>query len=690
VAKLSEIIALKAQLVGADASRHSHYDTMLDAAYGNYYDRIEQSMWQKWEGIVYERGTLADGRKKLRIVINLVPQIVEAKRALWSVLPQIRVPYRSLSADDVEMSDRLERAYRYLWQYNRIGEKLGDGGWYAGMLGTAVFCVYPDFVDKRPRIVCRSPYGFYGVPGNIEQDGTAWKQVMFVTRMRGRQANAMWAEKNPECSPDQLVDIIEYWDEKEKFTFIEQTETVVEGPVPNRLSRVPVITVPNIAQPGVWWGKGDPDDALSLIGELNKRFNVENLAFSDQAGAPWEAINPDMDLEDITLDPDGVNRFGPGGGMKKSQTGGLPWQMFQSNQMLRQLIDSVTDFPQLLRDMISGSNISGKAINNALGPGVQARIELRQRYLHPRMEMLNKYAMLTWAKYWGGETHIIGGSEKGKRYNIELRPDDFEGYYENEVFVDSSTYFDTQSKVVIGLQMIAAGGLSKRTFVEKLNPWVDDAMAEFEQIRAEEQERVKLAMMAQMMTQNPMGVNPDVGKPSQDAAGLQQGFQTTPTPMAPPPGVTSEQVSAGAESLSQMASPLTGAEGEGDMTRPLETPGLSLLGRIADAVRSLTNVTGRVFLTGSILEGEPGPEGIEIWFTDMVDWATVRQALAKQVPETKGQLNPQQGIPTVASLEITPGTSSYEPTPPQGMGDMGGMLPPEGTPSGMPPMMEGM
>ena len=152
---VDEILTLKQQLSGTDSARHSHYDEMLDASHGNYYDRVMQQTWKKWQGIIYEPGSQSTGKKQVHIIVNLLPQIIEAKRALWSVLPEIRVPYRSLDEADIQMTDQLETVYRSLWDENRMGEKLGDGGWYAGLLGTCIFCVYPDMVAHRPRIVGR-------------------------------------------------------------------------------------------------------------------------------------------------------------------------------------------------------------------------------------------------------------------------------------------------------------------------------------------------------------------------------------------------------------------------------------------------------------------------------------------------------------------------------------------------------
>lgn len=649
-----DVIRTKVTLEGDGSARHDDYNTMLDASHGNYWDRVANETWKKWEGIVYEPGYPTQDRKQVHIIVNLLPQIVEAKRALWSVLPQVRVPYRSLDDADVAMSDLLERTYRAHWNRMRMGEKLGDAGWYAALLGTAVFAVYPDFVGHMPQVVVRSPYGFYGVPGNIEQDGSVWKKVLFVTRMRGRQAKLMWPKSGDIPDSSETFNIIEYWDEETKMTVLQEGAIVLDGPVPNKLGKVPVVSIPNISQPGQWWGKGDAWDAVPAINELNKRFNVENQAFSDQAGAPWEATELDMDAEDVSLDPDAINRFRAGGGLKKSQTGGLPWQIYQSNQSLRAYIDALTDFPEVMRSMFGGSNVSGKAINNLMGP-IQARMELRQRYLYPRLEMLNKLMMETWTAYWGDETHVLRGSEKGRRYNFEITPEtDFEGYFENEVFLDSSAYFDVQSKVVLGLQMVAANGCSIKTFVEKLNPFTDDWEQEHAQIMKEQQERIQLAMMAQMMSQNPMGANPDVGQPMQDNKSLSTGSETMAQGLPAPPGVTEDMAQMGGEMMNEIGATSPFEAGQ------LPTGNMAYLTHVADLIRQTPKVSGRVFLSGSVIEGEQGPEGIEIWFTDMVDWATVRQYVYKEDPELRDRFNPMQGIPTTPYIEVTPGTSGYE------------------------------
>ena len=51
------------------------------------------------------------------------------------------------------------------------------------------------------------------------------------------------------------------------------------------------------------------------------------------------------------------------------------------------------------------------------------------------------------------------------------------------------------------------------------------------------------------------------------------------------------------------------------------------------------------------------------------------------VPEAKGQFNPQQGVPTVEYLEVTPGTDGYEAEPPEAIEAQGLQ---NGMPQGLP------
>jgi hypothetical protein len=691
VRTIEEIAQLKVQLEGEGTTRHADYDRLVEATHGSYHDRVITDTWKKWEGIVYETGFENENgdRNKVRVTVNLLNPIIEAKRSLWSIIPSIRCPYKDLDPVSVANADKLETTLRWLWRESRIGEVLGDAGWYGALLGTSVLCVWPDFITKRPKIICRSPYGFYAVPNNLERDGTSFNCVFFVTKVLGRQVKAMYPDvKDAEGIADSaMVDVVEYWDTEQKFTYLEQGNVMLSEPIANKLGFVPVVTVPNISQPGMWWGKSDVIDAIPIVSELNKRFNMENQAISDMAGAPWEAINPAVDATQLSLDPDAINPFDAGGGLKKSSTNNLPYQIFQSDAVLRQYVDMVTDLPEVMRSMFGGNVATGKGIQALMGP-IQARMELRQRYLYPRLQLLNKMAMMMWAKYWRGQPQLILGSEKGKSFNLEVKIEEFEGFYENEVYLDSSSYFDVQSRAIVGLQMVQNELLSAKTFIQKMNPFVENGEQEIEQIRVERQERIETAMASQMMMQSPGAQFPQMGGPPGQMASLEAGMQGAPrNPVPPPPGINegafeNQMFDAGLlptnkTSFTEEQGSGTGPWGEFAGELPGQMGG-GLLEQLADAIRSISKIRGRVFLTGSILEGEIGPEGIEIWFTEMLDWATVRQAVVQMVPEAKGKFSEPltcEEEPSVTYLEVTPGTSGYEPTEPMGGGfDMEGFM----------------
>jgi hypothetical protein len=686
---LEQIVQLKNLLAGDDAVRHENYDTIIKATDGNYYDRISTTTAEKWQGILYDdRDDTRADHFRVKLTVNLLNPVIEAKRALWSVLPQIRCPYRDLEAESLINSDRLEQTYRYLWKKSRMGEVLGNAGFFCAQLGTTVLVVYPDFRAHRPKVVARSPYGFYGIPGDIEQSGTEWLKVFFVTKMPARQARAMYFKQRDEI-PDSsaLLDVIEYWDEDVKVTFIEQGLVQVSDVVVNKLGFVPVVTIPNIAKPGHWDGRDDVSDAIPIVSQLNKRFNMENHALSDMMGSPWEALGSD-DGQVLTLDPDGINRFPVNGGLRKSQTNNLSYQIFQSNQQLREYIDSVTDFPEVMRSMFGGSIATGKGINALMGP-LQARMELRGRYTYPRLEIINEMMIKLWKSYFGEESHVIMGSDKNGRFSYEINLDEFEGFYDNEVFLDSASYFDIQSRALVGLQMIQNNALSVKSYVEQLNPFVENATQELEQIKKEQMERIQLAMAGQMMMQGPMGQQPDLAAPTAENRALEQGNLGMLEPAPPPPGVDQDIGKGGlptdmgevGANIQTPWGPQTELEGAADQE----------LMQIADLIRATPNVKGQVFLTGSILDGEIGPEGVEIHFTESLDWAPVRTWVFKQRPDLKGKFTPYyDGEPTVPYLEVTPGTSGYEPETPGGFGPPEMGSPQEGQMSAMPPGLGSM
>jgi len=73
----------------------------------------------------------------------------------------------------------------------------------------------------------------------------------------------------------------------------------------------------------------------------------------------------------------------------------------------------------------------------------------------------------------------------------------------------------------------------------------------------------------------------------------------------------------------------------------------------------------------------------------MVDWATVRQFVTKQDPTLAGKFNPQQGIPNIPYLEVTPGTSGYDKQEPEALAEEGLAAIPEAMPAGVEGTMAG-
>ena len=94
-------------------------------------------------------------------------------------------------------------------------------------------------------------------------------------------------------------------------------------------------------------------------------------------------------------------------------------------------------------------------------------------------------AMKMWHKMWGRNTHTVYSLGKDNSMSVEkFKTGEFDGWYENIVYVDSASYFDAQSRFVIVLQAVQNRLMSRQTAMQFV-PGVTDAPAEDERINAE-------------------------------------------------------------------------------------------------------------------------------------------------------------------------------------------------------------
>lgn len=632
MSRVDEILAKVQTLKSEAGTRESRYDDLEDAYYGKLVDRQREGAWTAANSSALPDRIKA---KNVTIVVNFLKQVVEAKRAFIGIIPNLRVPTFDMDPKTVELCEKLERViWGGIWGPSNIGRRMGDAGFYQSLLGTAVGCIWPDFEIKRPKIVIRSPRGFYCVPE--DEDGIVLSEAMFLSEVPGMQAAARFADKK--LADQKTVKVVEYWD-KETRTIIAGEKIVPGKSFSHGLGFVPILTMPNIGIPGSPFGDSDIESGIELQKEINYRHTLEAEILEQMIIQPMVLEGAENFPEDMTLTPDTILTVAQGGKGYRMPALQVPYQWIQLTQQLEQLMDRVVDAPSALRSEFQGSVLTGKGFSSMMGP-MQARMELRHQYVYPALEKLTQMGLQMWEKMWGSEEHIVSGNYNKTRFAEKFRFEEFGDYFEVEVFLDSSAYFDQQSRFVMSLQGIQNRVISKLTAMQ-YNPMVRDVSREAEQIRKEQTEDVQFAQQAQMIAQSPTTVNPPMGEPGKTAYSLERGYMGE-TPPAPAQGGL-EQIATPAVPSAPTAIP--GLEDKGE-------PGL--LDDVVNLFSAIPNIKGRVWLVGAVLDGDVS-KGIHVYVSAAVDKQTILNFIAKMVPAIHGKVSFTVGVPQEESVEVTPG-----------------------------------
>lgn len=646
--KPNEVVSLAQSLAAFHSEREAHYDE-LEASYGGYYtERKKTGIWKKVAGKFYPSYDKSDEQRN-DFVINLAAPIVEQKRAFIGQIPSIRVPPPDESEEAQKLADLAEKAILGLWQYSNIGRLMSSLGFYCALFGTAIGFVWPNIKDKRPQLKIRSPRGFYPVPA--DDDGNEMSCVIFEETLWGKQADAMY----PGFGYSGEAEVVTYrYIDDEVMMVVSSDSEVLVSPLQHKLGFCPVVTMPNIGIPESLLGDADIERMVELGKAINRRYAImEDVA--EKMAYPLLVVKGGQDVPDpLPTGPDAYIEVGPQGSVDQIYPPNMGEGFWLSTQQLESKIATVTDTPPLMQSDFQGSIMSGKAVNAYLSP-LSARMGIRQNTIYPRIQQLNKFAILMWHRFpkFNQRSYVRGSQLHGNRSTFETSfvPDDlkWEGeiWTENEVYLDSATFVDRQANFISIIQAQQNRQLSRKRAMQ-LSPFVDDVTAEMRQIAKEAEEDMALAQAQAAGAE--ANVQPNLSEAGRTAYGLEKGYIGETEPVPP----------AGMESTPAMT--------ENELSQPEFTAEdvIALLSEVP-------NLKGRVWLVGGALKGDISL-GVELYIEDGNDKATIINYVGKKIPELvdtqtgNGELVFHIGIPPegMEAVEITQGqTLGNEVVPPE-------------------------
>lgn len=645
-----EILSLKEQLQGEASDREALYDE-LEEAYGggSLIDRQRKGAFPTVPKNPFP-DRLATERGTAEIVANICFPIVESTRSFIGQLPSVRVPPKGKEEADMVLAEKQERVTYGLWDYWNMARRMSDIGLYCSLLGTAVGVVWPDIIAKRPKFVVRSPRGFYEI--SKDEDGYELAVAMFVAKYDGRQVAKMFGKK--EFAKEEEVEVVQYIDDEFVITIAGGKKV---DSIPHGLGFCPVVCIPNIGIPGSPFGDAAHAHAVRLQKEYNYaralQFSVMEEQFCQPLVLPSGSLYPaglPNGPRDIIELPEGVTMQA-----YRLPPMNIPFDVFRITDDLDKLISAVSDMPQAMTSSYNAPYMSGSGFQAQLGPA-QAKLKVRMESIYPALRRVHKMAFKMFETMWPNEEHVVYGMEPiwGRNEKAQFvetfKIDEFGGWYECDIFVDASTYFDEQSRWVEILQAIQNQLLSKETAMQ-YNPFVKPGTLEMEKrrIQREVEENIQQNLAAQQQAASLATQNAPMNEPGKTEYGLKQGYLGE-MPPAPVPG--------GME-----VSPTT----QGSQTTTEVDPRIS---QAADLIRSIPNLKGRVYIVGDYLDpayldetsGEGAQPTITLALTDLGDKATILNYVKKTVPEMIGAFTFTKvgGEPTGPHLDVSSGTSGYE------------------------------
>lgn len=625
----SDIVDLKDELVERDGPRHRKYDLNMAAIGGAYDSRRMDGFWDIWQAIT-DRPIPTD-REEYEFRINFIPNIIKTVRSFVAVVPSLKCPPSSPptpeNQEPKKKAEKLERVYSGFWESSFIGKRMNQIGYWNPALGTSVGVIWPDMKAKRPTFQVRSPYGCYPVLADV--DGYDMKQVIFHTKYKPRQAAAMFPQFKTELmAMNEDVEIIEYLD-GERLTRVVADKYRTKD-IENKWEFVSCFLIPNESFGEGPWGDDSIAQVIPVQDEYKYRESLKTSILEQTILQPLHIEGGENLPEEIPMGPRDAICTVLGGKVSRVAPVQVPYQYLQSQSDLIKLIDRVSNIPQVLQGQFDGNVLTGKGVQGLMG-GTQMAFNVMGNEIYPAIARGNEMAMKMWHALWPRKTHTVYSMGKESGLTVEsFKTGEFEGWYKNIVYVDSSTYFDSNQLFISVLQAVQNRLMSRQTAMQYV-PGVTDPIAEQALIDAEFKQDMALQQAAAAFDQ--ANVQPSMGAQGYTNSMLEQGYAgKTPPPEA-----------------------VGGFEAPGGEEVPPEQG--NLLQDMIEFFQSIP-LRGKVWLAGAIVSDpayspqSPQWHGVDVFLEDPNDKSAISTTVRTQFPEIGKPFNYHTGEPSEPAMLV--------------------------------------
>lgn len=420
------------------------------------------------------------------IVANLVDTSARDMAETMGVMPSVNCATSAMST---------QKARNFATKKTKIASwYLIESGLYSGQqivasdhyltYGMAVYCVEPDFKNKRPHIRVENPMGVYpeiDAFGRLRSYTKVWREeaIHLVAKypqllrvIQGNQTdNGSWAERE--------IELVKYTDADQIVMYLPQHGNQIVDRMENPLGKI-YISIGK--RPGYDHEiRGAFDDAI-WVQLAKSRMALLGLEATEKTVRAPLAVP--RDVQKMTFGDDAIIRTDNPDKIKRVGID-FPQATMQESQILEQELRVGTRTPEARSGNMDASIITGRGVQALMG-GFNTVITTGQQVLGEALRIAINLAFEMDEKLWPSEKKTIRGTVQGSPFEEAYVPNkDIDGDYTVDVTYGFAAGQDP-ARAIVGLLQLRGDQLISRDFFQRQLPMNIDVVAMQTQIDNEQ------------------------------------------------------------------------------------------------------------------------------------------------------------------------------------------------------------
>lgn len=492
---LEEITRTVESLRRAAAGRDQRYNDVHDVRSGDVDTVVPGSMPDAWPK---------------PIVGNMIDTSARDRAEVMGVMPSINCSVAS-STDKAKKfsSKRTKIANNYVQASGlHTGKQVTVSDWYE-TYGMAIYCIEPDFANKRPHIRIENPMGVYpefGMFGELKSYTKVWREeaIHLVAKFPAllsvlRQTNNVgkeitgWAERE--------IEVVKYCDSGTIHMYLPNHGNTIVDTMENPFGKVYVSIGKRPSYDREC--RGAFDDAIWTYLAKSRMALLGLEATEKTVRAP---LAVPRDVQKMTFGDDAIIRTDSPDKVRRVGID-VPTAAFQQEAMLDQELRTGTRTPEARTGNVDASIITGRGVQALMG-GFNTIITTGQTVLSAALTRAIELCFEMDEKLWPNEKKTIRGMVQGSPFEESYTPaKDIDGDYTVDVTYGFAAGQDP-ARAIVGLLQLRGDQLISRDFFQRQLPMEIDVVKMQEQIDNEQMiDALKQGMMGYAQTIPQLALN---------------------------------------------------------------------------------------------------------------------------------------------------------------------------------------